>query len=303
METILICGGTGLVGSQMITTYSSKYEVKVLSRSKRQDSKNVSYFTWDIEKETMDEAALDGVDYIINLTGAGIADGRWTESRKKILVDSRVQSNKTLAKYIAKLDKKIKAFTCASAVGYYGERGEEVLTEGSPPGVGFMADCCVAWEESAYLLESLVARLSILRIGIVLSTKDGALPKMLMTKNFGILSYFGDGSQYYAWIHISDLVKIFESTLVNSTYKGVYNAVAPAPITNKQMMEGIKDKMDSSALLLPAPSFALRLVMGEMADVVLNSTRVVPSRLLEQGYKYLFTNVGEAVRDVVEKKI
>lgn len=303
METILICGGTGLVGSEMVNTYSSKYKVNVLSRSKRPNMENVSYFTWDIEAGTMDEEALAGVDYIINLTGAGIADARWTESRKKILIDSRVQSNRTLGKYISKSGHKIKSFTSASAVGFYGDRGAEVLTEDSTEGKGFMADCCVAWEESALALEPLVDKLCLLRIGIVLSTKDGALPKMLMTKNFGMLSYFGDGLQYYAWIHISDLVNIFETSLVDPNFSGIYNAVAPSPISNKQMMEEIKDKLDSSALIVPAPSFALRLAMGEMADVVLNSTRVVPTKLIDQHYPYLFTNVGDAVKDVVEKKI
>ncbi|HMP30804.1 MAG TPA: DUF1731 domain-containing protein, partial [Saprospiraceae bacterium] len=171
--------------------------------------------------------------------------------------------------------------TCASAIGYYGDRKAEILDENSKSGKGFLSECSILWEDSSKLLEGFSQTMNILRIGIVLSTKDGALPKMLMTKSVGMLNYFGNGKQYYSWIHIDDLVKIFIEILAKRLPSGIINAVALTPITNKNMMYQIAEKLGGIPLVMSAPEFAIRLGLGEMADVVLNSNRVIP-RFLEQ---------------------
>jgi len=216
------------------------------------------------------------------------------------LISSRVNSAKLLHKILKDTGHRPKSFVSASAVGYYGDRGSEVLLESSLPGEsGFMVDCCVAWEESAQELASAVDRLVINRVGIVLSKKAGALPKILMTRP--MLSYFGDGRQYYPWIHIDDVCQIFISSIEDNSRKGIYNATAPASLTNKEFTEKIKAAV--GGLIIPAPTFALRLAMGEMANVVLNSNNVIPRKLLDESYSWKFSDLTAAVKDIMERKV
>ena len=300
-KSILIAGGSGLVGSRLTELLDSdKYEIHILSRSIKQD-KRVRYFQWDFDNMTIDENAVK-VDYIINLTGAGIADQRWTDARKKLLISSRTNSAKLIQQALEKTGHKPNAYLSASAVGFYGDRADEILTETSPVGTGFMAECCQLWENAAQEMKPLVERLIINRIGIVLTTKGGALPKILMTKQVGIYNYFGSGKQQYAWIHIDDLCQLFIDQIENEDFRGIYNAVAPEPLSNKQFTIEIKDALNGN-LVLPAPVFGLRLVLGEMANVVLNSTRVIPQRLLETEFGYTHGELGKAVIDLVNRKI
>lgn len=301
-ETILIAGGTGLVGSRLLEMIDyTKYTVHILSRKKKKDTKDINYFTWDFNKMEIEEGAVQA-DYIINFTGAGIADARWTAARKKILINSRVDSARLIKQGLEKSGHRPKAYISASAVGYYGDRGSEKLTVDSPVGDGFMAECCKLWEDSAQELETLVDRLVINRIGIVLSTKGGALPKILMTKAVGVYNYFGSGSQYYSWIHIDDLCRMFLKNISEDSMTGIYNTVAPKPLTNKDFTVEIKDALGGIAAL-PAPKFGLRLLLGEMADVVLNSNRVYPSRIEETNFHYDYSDLGLSVKDLLNRKI
>ena len=242
-------------------------------------------------------------DYLLNLTGAGIADKRWTTSRKKVLIDSRVNSNKLLLKGLKQKGITVTSFTCASAIGFYGDRADELLDESSQPGEGFLAKCCELWEQSADLLTAFSDKTSKVRIGLVLSSMDGALPKMLMTNKVGVLSYFGSGKQYYPWIHIDDLCRIIVESLTNESFAGVINGVNPEPITNQELMIQIKNELDLKSVILPAPAFGLRIALGEMADVVLNSNRVIPKFLLDNNFEFKFNHVGKAVKDLLERNI
>ena len=301
-ETILIAGGTGLVGSRLLEMIDyTKYTVNILSRKKKKDTENINYFTWDFNKMEIEEGAVQA-DYIINFTGAGIADARWTNARKKLLISSRVESASLIKKGLEQSGHRPKAYISASAIGYYGDRGSEKLTEESPEGKGFLANCCKQWEDSAQELNKLVDRLVINRIGLVLSTKGGALPKILITKAVGIYNYFGSGSQYYSWIHIDDLSRVFLRNIADDSMSGIYNAVAPTPLTNKEFTVDIKDSLDGLAAL-PAPKFGLRLLLGEMANVVLNSSRVYPERLIDDKFHYDFSDLGLATKDLVNRKI
>ena len=301
-ETILLAGGTGLVGSRLLELIDySKYKVHILSRKKQPDTEDINYFTWDFQKMEIEKGAVD-VDYIVNFTGAGIADARWTDARKKLLIRSRVDSARLIKKGLDRSGHTPKAYISASAVGFYGDRGGEKLTEHSPVGEGFMADCCQQWEDSAKELEALVGRLVINRIGIVLSTQGGALPKILMTKSVGVYNYFGSGSQYYSWIHIDDLCRVFLKNITDDSMRGIYNTVAPEPLTNKDFTRTIKDSLGGIAAL-PAPVFGLRLLLGEMANVVLNSNRVYPTELEKDNFHYDHSDLGPAVLDLLERKI
>ena len=303
-EKILIAGGSGLVGkflSQYLT--NEGYEVAILGRKKK---KNSSYrqYTWDMNAMTMEEEAVTQADYIINLAGAGIADQRWTRARKRVIIDSRIKGNQLIRQVIEKTGARPKGFLGASAIGIYGDRGDEQLTEESSNGTsGFMVDCCEQWEASSQAIADLGIRTAIYRIGIVLSTKGGALEKILLSFKLGVGSYFGNGQQYYSWIHIEDLARMFLFGIQNENVQGVFNAVAPVAITNKEMTLDIKAALQSRALPLPAPAFVLKATLGEMAKTVLNSNRVVPTKFQESGFEYRFTDVKGGVADLVKRKI
>lgn len=302
-ETILIAGGTGLVGRFMVSMLPrDRYDIRILTRSPKPPRDNITYWSWDIDAKTIQAHATD-VDHIINLAGAGIADSRWTDKRKQELIDSRVVSTKILAEAIKSGTKKPKSYVSASAVGYYGDRGEEILTEDSTSGTEFMSEICKKWEEAALLIKPHVDRHAILRIGIVLSTQGGALPKILMTRHMGVFNYFGDGRQYYPWVHIEDLCRMFLYCIEQPDISGVLNAVAPEPLINKEFTKKIMRACSSSGLLLPAPRFALRLALGEMANVVLNSNQVVPKRLDRLQFKYTFPDLQDAVKDLLNRNI
>ncbi len=304
MDTILITGGTGLVGqrlSYMLTT--SGYRVIHLSRKENLNTAFPAY-RWDIEEGYIDETALLQADHIIHLAGANVASQRWTKKFKKIAIDSRVKSISLLAKKLKRLDKLPKSFISASAIGYYGNRGDEILIEKSPPAdKGFLSETTVRWELAADEVVSLGIRVALLRIGIVLSTVDGALPKMMLSFKANVGAWFGDGSQYYSWIHIDDLAKMFQYAIEHEDIRGAYNAVAPNPVTNKVFVQTLSKAMDKKSLLLPTPAFTLRLAMGEMADIVLHGSRVNADKIQATGFDFEHPELETAVRDLIARGI
>jgi hypothetical protein len=301
-KKILIAGGTGLIGQHIQSLLpQDEYQIHILSRSPRKDHENVKYFQWDVKKQSIDHEALK-VDAIINLTGAGIADQRWTNDRKKIIIESRTESIKLLVNGLKEIGHQVNAVASASAIGYYGDRAEETLTEDSAPGKGFMGECCMLWEEAAKSFQEVCNRLSIIRVGIVLSTQGGALPKVLMTAPIRVLNYFGDGRQYYSWIHITDVSRLFIDAINDPSFSGIYNGVAPLPLTNKEFIKEIGEGLGGVYMVLPAPTFGLRLALGQMADVVLNSNRVIPGRLKAQSYDWEFPDLIQAVQQLRNTK-
>lgn len=299
-EIIWIAGGDGLVGKKLVQLIdTSRYAVYILTR-KNHTANNLEthYIQWNTDHFTINTNILP--DHIINLAGAGIADERWSAARKKLLISSRVNSAKTIQQYIETHNIKPKTYISASAVGFYGHRDDELLTEESNPGNEFMADCCVQWEEAAHEVGTLCDRKIILRIGIVLSAQGGALPKMLMTRKIGVFNYFGNGHQFYPWIHISDLCQLIIDVLHKPEYQGIYNAVAPQQITNKNMMKEILQTNQMKGFLFPAPTFVLKLILGEMSAVILNSNRVSAQKLIDAGFQFQFTDVGTAVKNIIK---
>lgn len=303
MKTVVITGGTGLLGTRLSELLTEQgYTVRHLSRRANPNAKYPAY-AWNIKTQTIDEKALEEADAIIHLAGAGIADQRWTTKRKKEIYDSRVLSTKLLANCIKKLQQKPKVFVACSAIGFYGAHGTQELTEKSPVGTGFMSDVCHQWEVSSNLVREQGIRTPIIRVGIVLSTKGGAMPKLTMTHFSRTGSYFGNGQQYYAWIHIDDIARLFIEAMENQQMAGIYNGTAPQPATNKDLGQALIQGRQKKMLLLPVPSFVPKLLMGEMANVVLNSTRAIPEATTATGFKFQYGDLTTAIKDLYQRKI
>ena len=301
MATVLIGGGSGLIGARLSHLLREKgYEVWHLSRKPRPDAAYQA-FQWDPAAGSIDEEAVQQADFIINLAGAGIADKPWTKARKQLIIDSRVEGTRLLRQAMEKAAVPPKAFIWSSAIGYYGNRGEALLREDAPPGQGFLSQSTMAWEEAIREVGQIGVRTVGLRTGIVLSTKGGALPKMMMPFSFYVAPYFGNGQQWYSWVHIDDICRLYIFAIENSGMSGFYNGTAPNPVTNKGLVERLKEVLRSPALLAPAPTFALRLALGEMADAILESTRTSADKVLSAGFHFEFPNVGEALKDVIQK--
>ncbi|MCU0345668.1 MAG: TIGR01777 family oxidoreductase [Saprospiraceae bacterium] len=304
MPTILIAGGTGLVGShlsQMLQTAGHT----VLHLSRKADHKaKYPAFAWDLAKKTIDQAAVDRADYIINLAGAGIADERWTDERKRLIISSRVDSTLLLKAAIERRPTPLRAFISASAIGYYGSRGDQLLTETDPAGEGsFLAESVTAWEQAVAEIAATGLRTPVIRIGVVLSTRGGALEKMLIPFRFFNATYFGNGRQWMSWVHIDDICRMFIEAIDNEQFNGTYNGVAPQPFRNRDLVFELKKAIDKPALLLPAPEFVLRVAMGEMADVVFDSTRVSSKKIEAAGFQFQFPDLQAALRDLLRRKI
>lgn len=303
MQTVLIAGGTGLVGARLSEILRGRgYNVNHLSRRQNLQS-NFPAYAWDIKKGIIDENAFVEADFIINLAGAGIADQRWTAARKKLIIESRTQSTALLTRYLKEKKHKVKAYLSASAMGFYGNRADEIMTEDSAAGNGFLVESTIEWEKYVNHIADLNIRTTAFRIGIVLSLKGGALEKMLIPFWFRLGVYFGNGQQWYSWIHIEDVCNMFVWAIENEKVRGIYNAVSPNPLTNYDFTKAISTAKGGGYLMLPAPVFALRFGMGEMADVVLNSTRVSSQKVENQGFRFKFPEIVSALKDLFKQKI
>ncbi len=298
MTTILIAGGSGLIGKRLTLLLKQRgYEVNWLSRSPEKEIE-IKTFGWDPAKATIDPAALQKADYIINLAGSGIADKRWTEARKKDIIDSRVQSGDLFLKSFSENRGTVKAYISASAIGFYGDRGNDLMTEISAPGTGFLSIRTIEWEKPPLKIAATGLRTVRIRIGIVLAAKGGALPQLKFPFNFRTGVYFSDGQAWYSWIHIDDLCHIFIKAIEDDQMNGVYDAVSPEPVTGKEMIKNIGKALGGFYLYLSMPSFLLRLFMGEMADVVLNSTKVSAQKIRDAGFAFQFPNVLDALKNI-----
>ena len=298
MSTILIGGGSGFVGMHLSRRLQSDgHEVRHLSRTADPDATFPTY-VWDVKAGTIDDAAFRDVDYVINLAGAGIADERWTEERKQVIIQSRTESTRLLAHGLARLGLKPKLYLSASAIGYYGDRGEVWLTEEDGPGEGFLSKSCILWEEAVEDVARLGIPTFINRTGIVLHPDEGALQKMLIPLNVWTSTYFGDGQQYYSWIHIEDLVGIYAYALEHDL-SGVYNGVAPNPVRNKHFAESLGPALHKKALVLPAPEAALKVALGEMSHTVLDSAKCSADKIGQAGYRFAYPELSQALEQLL----
>lgn len=297
MQHILITGGSGLVGQQITELLEKKgYEVAWLSRS----TQGKKTFLWNVEKEEIDPNAIEWADAIVHLAGAGVAEKRWTPERKKLILESRTQSTQLLFSAIEKSAKKPSTFISASAVGYYGfNTGTTLVDEGSKPGSDFLAEVVMAWENEVKKMESLQLRTVLLRIGIVLDAEGGALGEMLKPP---VAAPLGSGDQWMSWIHIEDLARIFVFALEKTTLQGIFNAVGPNPATNQQLTKEAAAAKGKPYLGIGVPGIALRLVLGEMAAMVLGGNRVSSQKIQKSGFEFEFPELKAALKDIFSKK-
>lgn len=299
MQKVIITGGTGLVGKRLTELLISKnYEVNILCRNPIQPNE----YKWNIKDGFIDEKVFENAIAIIHLAGAGVADKRWTDERKKEIIDSRTKSAQLLHTYLSKENHTITSFISASAVGFYGERGNELLTEASSNGIGFLAEVCQLWEAEADKFSELNIAVSKVRIGIVLSKDGGALPKLDFPIRFGIGAYIGNGKQYVPWIHINDLCNIFISILENKIKKGTYNACAPDIKTNKQMSQTIAHVLNRPFIPFPAPTFIIKTALGEMANMLLMSNNCSSEKLQETNFQFKYPFLVSALENIYQAK-
>ena len=314
MQNVLITGGSGLIGSRLSEILLSKgFSVSHLGRrqvtkiqARHTDSKEKSSFIktyyWDIEQGIIEEEALLKADYLIHLAGAGIADENWSDARKKEIIESRTKSIGLITDKLKTIPHHIKSFVSASGIGFYGaDTGDERISEQHTAGMDFVTDCCIQWEAAADEIQSLGIRTVILRTGIVLSEKGGALPKLTQPVRWGVGAALGTGKQWQSWIHLDDLCELYLKSLMDERMKGFYNAVAPNPVTNYDLTKLSAEVLKRPFWFPNVPAFALKLVFGEMADIVLGGNYILNKRItLETDFSYQYMEVKGALKDLLK---
>ncbi|MBI3291924.1 MAG: TIGR01777 family protein [Elusimicrobia bacterium] len=292
---ILVSGTSGLVGSALVPALTvGGHRVIRLVRSQPKPGEEA--IRWDPLVGMIDAAGLERAEAVVHLAGENIAGGRWTAAKKAKIRHSRVKGTWLLCEAIARLAQPPKVVLCASAIGYYGDRGEELLTEESAPGSGFLAEVCREWEKATEPAVQRGVRVVQLRFGMVLSPAGGALAKMLLPFRMGIGGVLGSGRQYMSWITLNDVVGVIQHALTTDTLKGPVNVVTPHPVTNREFTKTL-GRVLGRPTLFPIPAFAARVVFGEMADeLLLASTRVQPTRLVATGYRFRSPELEEALR-------
>jgi len=298
--SVLITGGTGLIGKYLTSALlEAGYNVSHLSRGVAKPG-YIRVYRWDPGKGLIDRAALDGTDYIIHLAGANIGEKRWTSERKIEIIRSRVDSAKLLHKTITESGISLKAFISASATGIYGaETSAKVFVENDPPAQDFLGSVCGQWEAAADLFQNSGIRTVKIRTAIVLEKNDSALSKLMKPANFGFLVKTGSGFQYMPWIHISDLCNIYLKAIENSGINGSFNAVAPQQVTHDDFMKILGKIMKRPVLRVPVPGFLLKLILGEMSEVILTGSRVSSDKIINSGFRFRYSMLEEALRDVL----
>lgn len=300
-KNVLITGGTGMIGSRLSHLLVEKgYEVAFLSRDYGQIP-SPKVYRWDIQKGYIDEEALEKADYLVHLAGANIAEGRWTAQRKQEIINSRTKGIELIARLLQSRPYQLKAFVSASGIGYYGaDTGNMPITEETPSGSDFLAHVTRHWENAAELIANVGIRTTKLRIGIVLSNKGGALPKIAAPVRMGVGAPLASGHQWMSWIHIDDLCRMFIEALENPQWQGEYNAVAPQPVTNAAFTRQIATILNRPLWLPSVPSFMLRAVFGEMASLVLGGNYVQNKRINDStDFVYQFLSVDEALEHLL----
>ena len=298
---ILLVGGTGLIGTSLKKELIKLgYSINILSRSNSNDSQS---YLWNINEGYIDLKAFEGVSGIINLTGASIADNKWTVKRKKVLYNSRIQSTRLLFETIKDNKINLDFFINSSAIGYYGlEKSDKIFSETDKPGKDFLAKLCVDWEKEALRFNELNIRTVIIRTGIVLTKTEGALEKMKLPIKFGILPIFGTGNQVFSWIHIEDLINIFINTITNKNYKGPYNAVSPVPNTYLEFNKEIANVLQKKVIPFKTPTFLLTLAFGELSETLISGNKIAAEKIINEGFIFKFKDLNSALSSLLSNK-
>ena len=286
-----------MVGTELQKSFAAKgYDMLLASRKEPQDDKHIQ---WSIEEGFTDSEKLEGVDVVVHLAGENVSGLRWTDEKKKAIRDSRVLGTRNVVDAISNLKNKPKVFVASSAIGFYGERGEEEVTESSAAGDNFLAGVCKEWEAESRRAEDAGIRTVLLRTGIVLSKDGGALATMLTPFKLGVGGVVGSGKQWMSWISMEDEVAVINYVIENENIRGAVNAVSPNPVTNEEFTKTLGSVLYRPTIL-PLPEFAVSMIFGEMGDaLLLASTKVLPKRLEDAGFEFKHPNLKEAIENAV----
>ena len=295
MKKVLITGGTGLIGKRLSFLLASRgYEVRILSRSNSLKN-NYKTFLWNVTEQYINDSAFEGLNHIIHLAGAGIADKRWSEKRKKEIIASRVASTNLLYNTVKRLKTPLSSFISASATGYYGSvTTETIFEEIDKPAKDFLGKVCSLWENSIFQFNEIKIRTVALRTGIVLSKDGGALKKMKTP----VITALGNGKQYMPWIHIDDLCELYIKAIQDEQFKGAFNAVSSEHISNLSFSKKISKIFNHPFLAIGVPSFILQIVFGEMSTIILNGSRISANKIQQAGFKFKFENLEKALKNL-----
>lgn len=299
---VAVTGATGLIGGRLCSDLiAAGHTVVVLARnlqSARSALPGAEAHAWDAAAGPAPTEALDGADAVVHLAGESVAGGRWTEARKKLIRDSRVAGTRNLIAGLAQCRRKPATLVSGSAVGFYGNRGDEILDEASDRGAGFLTEVCIDWENEARKAEGLGVRVVLLRTGFVLAAKGGALPKMLMPIRLFVGGPVASGRQYISWIHLDDEVGLIRHALERTTVTGPLNATAPHPRTNEEVTR-VAARLLKRPALFRVPAFVLRVVFGEMAELLLEGQRALPRKAEQTGYRFRFSELEPALESLL----
>lgn len=307
MKNIVIGGGTGLVGSRLTEMLVAKgYSVTILTRNKNIQSNNtlIRYSYWNVDTQQIDADALKNATAIVNLTGEGVVNKRWTAKQKQIIIDSRVNAGKLIVKTLLEQSNNVAVVVNASAIGWYKPQSESLLQsktyqEEQEPNTDFLGNTCKLWEESIEPVQHYGKRLVKLRIGIVFSKKGGAIKEFLKPLQFGVAAILGN--QKISWIHVDDLCNMIIASIENENYAGAYNAVAPEITTNKELNLALAKKKNGKWFIaMPVPSFMLKIMLGEMSVEVLKSSTISCKKIVDSGFVFLYPTVEEAVNELIQ---
>ena len=299
-ERILVTGGTGMIGRHLTELLQREgYEVGILSRSDKPD-KNIRIWKWDINNGNIDQEALEFADHIVHLAGTNISEKSWSKERKKEILDSRVKPAQLLFRKIKETGASVKSFISASGTSYYGWNTGSILMdeERKKPGDDFLAVVVKEWESASQEFSSKGIRTVILRNGPVLSLDGAFLKKILPVVKLGLAAGVGNGEQYVSWIHIEDLCRIILMAIKDSSMEGIFNAVAPQPVTNKEMMKSIAESIHKPFFMPNVPAFVIRLMYGEMSSMVLGSSRVSSAKIESRGFSFKYREIREALNNL-----
>jgi uncharacterized protein (TIGR01777 family) len=296
---ILIGGSHGLVGTALIKSLAAQgHEIFRLVRHAPNSKTEVE---WSPDRYSIALARIEGFDAVVNLAGESIAEGRWTDDKKRRIRESRVKGTKLLGDALANLTVPPKTFVCASAIGYYGNRGDEMLTEASAPGQGFLSQVCAEWEEATALAIEKGIRVVNARFGVILDTNGGALKKMLPPFRMGVGGRIGSGKQWMSWIALDDVIGALNFAVTRDSLRGPINFVAPVPVTNAEFTKTL-GKVLSRPTIFPIPAFAIKLLFGEMGEaLLLGGQRVAPERLVGEGFEFSYRQLEQALVHILEK--
>jgi hypothetical protein len=298
-NNILIAGASGLIGTRLTELLiQRKDHVSHLGRMKKDSG--IPSFTWDVKQGRIDTEALSGVNTIVQLAGAGVADKRWTENRKREILESRTKSTQLLYDTLKRDKHTVRTFVTASGMSYYGYGDEtHVFTESAPPANDFLARVVQQWEAEADKISELGVRVVKLRIGLVLSQKSGALKELAKPVKFFVGAPLGSGKQLMSWIHIDDLCGMFIKAIDDPAMSGAYNAAGPYAVTNREMTKAIGKVLRKPVILPSVPPFVLKMILGEMAEMVLKGSQVSAGKIIEAGYHFKFTRLEDALEDLL----